>query len=88
MTPAIIRITFSTLVMALKYIPSFSILQTITKAKKITGKPVPVENTTGNARPADADKVIGISMAKNSAPLYGQNANANTTPSKKEPSNP
>ena len=49
---------------------------------------MPVENTTGNARPADADKVIGISMAKNSAPLYGQNANANTTPSKKEPSNP
>lgn len=67
--PATKRITFSTLVIALKYIPNFSILKAITKANRITGKPVPNENTTGKANPALAESVIGISIAKNKAPL-------------------
>lgn len=65
--PAAIRIIFSILVMALKYIPSFSILKAMTKAKRITGNPVPMENSTGIAKPDFI--VIGISIPKNSAPL-------------------
>jgi len=68
-TPATKRITFSTLVMTLKYIPNFSMLNAITKAKRITGKPVPNEKTTGNANPALVESVIGINIAKNNAPL-------------------
>ena len=67
--PAKSRITFSTLVIALKYIPNFSILNAITKANRITGKPVPNEKTTGKAKPESAESVIGISIAKNKAPL-------------------
>jgi hypothetical protein len=85
--PATNRITFSTLVMALKYIPNFSILNAITKANRITGNPVPNENTIGKAKPTSAESVIGISIAKNNAPLYGQNANANNAPNKKVPNN-
>lgn len=68
-TPATIRIIFSALVMALKYFPSFSRLNAIMNAKNITGKPVPTEKKMGNASPSDAVSVIGISIAKNKAPL-------------------
>jgi len=63
-------------------------LKAITKAKKITGNPVPMENKTGKNNPPSAESVIGINMAKNKAPLYGQNANANNTPKRKEPNKP
>ena len=86
--PARKRITFSTFVMALKYSPSFSMLKAITKANNITGKPVPKEKTTGKANPALVESVMGINMAKNKAPLYGQKAKANKAPNKKEPSRP
>ncbi len=60
----------------------------MTNEKSITGSPVPIENTTGKANPAPVVSVIGISIAKNNAPLYGQNASANNAPSKNEPSRP
>ncbi len=63
-------------------------LNAITKAKKITGSPVPIEKTMGNNNPSLEAKVIGINMAKNKAPLYGQNAMANKAPNKNEPNNP
>ena len=63
-------------------------LNAMMKAKKTTGRPVPSEKMTGNASPAEADKVIGISIAKNKAPLYGQKAMAKITPNKNEPSKP
>ena len=65
--PAKIRIAFSTLVIALKYLPNFSKLNAITKAKSITGKPVPIENTIGANKPVLI--VIGINIPKNNAPL-------------------
>lgn len=45
--------------MALKYIPRLSIPKAITKAKRITGKPAPKENTAGKAKPEVAESVIG-----------------------------
>ena len=63
-------------------------LKAITKAKKITGNPVPIEKTIGSNKPSLDAKVIGINMAKNKAPLYGQNAIANKAPNKNEPNNP
>ena len=86
--PATNRITFSTLVMALKYIPNFSMLNAMTKANSITGNPVPIEKTIGKANPALSESVIGMSIAKNKAPLYGQKAKANKAPNKNEPNSP
>lgn len=68
-SPATTRITFSILVIALKYLPNFSILKAMTNAKINTGKPVPNENTIGIANPASEESVIGISIPKNNAPL-------------------
>ena len=68
-SPATTRITFSILVIALKYLPNFSILKAIMNAKINTGKPVPNENTIGIANPASEASVIGISIPKNKAPL-------------------
>ena len=67
MIPFAIRMAFSILVTVLKYIPSFSMLKAITKAKRITGIPVPIENSKGIAKPDLM--VIGISIPKNKAPL-------------------
>ena len=68
-SPATTRITFSILVIALKYLPNFSILKAMMNAKTNTGKPVPNENTIGIANPASEESVIGISIPKNNAPL-------------------
>lgn len=86
MIPFAIRMAFSILVTVLKYIPSFSMLKAITKAKRITGIPVPIENSKGIAKPDLI--VIGISIPKNKAPLYGQKANENKAPNRKAPSKP
>ena len=68
-SPAIIRISFSILVIALKYLPNFSILKAMTRAKINTGKPVPNEKKNGIANPASEEIVIGINIPKNNAPL-------------------
>ena len=68
-SPATTRITFSILVIALKYLPNFSILKAMMNAKTNTGKPVHNENTIGIANPASEESVIGISIPKNKAPL-------------------
>ena len=82
------RIHFSNLEIALKYIPNFSKLNAIINAKKITGTPVPMEKEMGNSKVSDEAIFIGKSTPKYKAPLYGQNANANKTPNTKLPSNP
>ncbi|MNR31158.1 hypothetical protein D3C85_1486520 [compost metagenome] len=68
-SPATIRITFSILVIALKYLPNFSILKAMMNAKTNTGNPVPKENAIGIVNPASEESVIGISIPKNNAPL-------------------
>ena len=68
-SPATTRITFSILVIALKYLPNFSILKAMMNAKITTGNPVPKEKTIGIANPPSDESVIGISIPKNNAPL-------------------
>jgi hypothetical protein len=67
--PVMKRMTFSTFLMALKYLPSFSMLKAMMNANSKTGKPVPKENTIGTARPASEERVNGMSMPKYKAPL-------------------
>ena len=82
------RIHFSNLEIALKYIPNFSKLNAMIKAKKITGIPVPIEKKIGNSKPSGEAIVMGKSTPKYKAPLYGQKAKANKIPNTKLPSKP
>jgi len=59
-------------------------VKAINHATMITGNPVAMANTGGSSRLL-LSMVRGIRSAKYSTPLYGQNANAKTTPSRNMP---
>ena len=54
----------------------------------MTGNPVPMAKTTGKYNPSAEDRVMGMSIPKNRAPLYGQNASAKIRPIKNDPKSP
>ena len=73
----------SKVLMCLYNLPTLPTAYASNQANNITGKPVAMANITGRYKPLALTTVIGISIAKYSTPLYGQNASANTIPNKR-----
>ncbi len=83
--PMIFLNHFSKIFILLYVLPTLDTAYARSQEKIMTGMPVAIAKSTGNRSPELPESVNGISIPKYKTPLYGQNAIAKSTPSKKAP---